>query len=306
MSNLKTKITWNIHDFCRSECSYCPIHLRGASEIPETKEYLRVARLIIDAYAAMGRTIDWTINGGEPLDMNDIVTLLKLCKSESNSIDLTTNGGKLWMDWWAIEPYVDNLNLSYHYWQNPALIKFIVDTFKTKGKRFTVSSPIRPDFFEEDMTRVLEAEQQCGITIGKTLLYNNADKAGGMFKYSNEQLMIMSGVRPRPPSPRPPEFTPPIPLPPLVQEKKYFETTSWDQRYKQAIISNPSYTGQKCNVGIERLVISHSGWVSGSDCNNQPLGNIWHSGWTPPSGAQVCTMQACISSSDQKITKFPI
>ena len=45
-----------------------------------------------------------------------------------------TNGGTLWMDWWAIEPYVDQVVLTFHYWQNPALMKYIIDVFKEKGE----------------------------------------------------------------------------------------------------------------------------------------------------------------------------
>jgi hypothetical protein len=303
MNNLKTKITWHLNDYCKSECSYCPVQLRGGELPPETKDYLRVANSIIDSYRSMGRTLSWNFNGGEPLDMNDIVTLLKLCRTNGEHMELTTNGGKLWMDWWAIEPYVDKLNLTYHYWQNPALIKYIVDTFQKNQKQFHVTVPIRPDYFEEDMSRALEAESTLNINVGKAVLYKNADRAGGMFKYTNEQLMIMSGIKPKPPVPKP-VIQPPPPPPPLLQEKIEFETKTWDQRYTEVYDRNPSYTGQMCNVGVEYLIISHQGWVSGSECNNQPLGNIWHDGWVPPASPQQCTMKACIYPNDQKITKF--
>ena len=127
MNNLITHIHWDLNDFCKSECSYCPTRLRGGAEPPETKDYVRVANLLIDAYKNMGREITWSFDGGEPLDMNDIVVLLKLCRTNGKYMELTTNGGKLWMDWWAIEPYVDKLNLTYHYWQNPSLINYIIE-----------------------------------------------------------------------------------------------------------------------------------------------------------------------------------
>ena len=89
-----------------------------------------------------------------------------------------------------------------------------------------------------------------------------------------------------------------------VKELKHFQTTTWHERYAEKINSNPSYAGRLCNVGIEKLHIGHQGWVRGSDCNNQPMGNIWHDGWMPPTGPQVCGMQVCESESDKKITKF--
>jgi organic radical activating enzyme len=304
-TNLITDIIWHLNDHCKSECSYCPISLQGAAEIPETPDYLRVARLLIDSYNQMGRSIKWTFNGGEPLDMNDIVTLLKLCRENSQSMTLHTNGGRLWVDWWAIEPYVDNLKLTYHYWQNPALIKYIIDTFRNKNKSFTVLVPIRPNFFDQDIERALDIERQHGIVVGKTVLYKDARGDSTMFPYTKEQLAIMSGAKIVKETPDKIKKEA-IKTASLVKEKEYVDSTTWDERYKKTYNSNPSYAGQLCNVGIERLNISHQGWVSGSDCNNQPLGNIWHENWQPPNAPQQCTMIACISKSDQQITKFPL
>ena len=290
MDNLTTKISWNLHDYCKSECSYCPVSLRGGPLHPETPEYLQVAQTIIQSYSDIGRRLEWEISGGEPLDMNDIVTILKYLRENGDKLSLHTNGGKLWMDWWAIEPYVDVLRLSYHYWQNPSLINFIIDTFITKNKIIDVIVPMRPDYFDEDLTRALEIENTHKIIVSKAILYNNASYDAGMFPYTENQLAIISG--------KVAEESP------LVELKKHFEDTTWDDRYQEKHKSNPSYSGMMCNAGIERLNIGPQGWVSGSDCNNLPLGNIWHTGWKPPTLSQKCGMISCVSPSDQQITKF--
>lgn len=98
---------------------------------------------------------------------------------------------------------------------------------------------------------------------------------------------------------------PPVNAPELVHEKFELETVQVNDRYNKLYDANPSFSGQLCNVGIEYLIITHQGWVKGSNCNNQPLGNIWHPGWLPPTGPQVCTMRACIDREDRRITKFP-
>ena len=314
MNNLITDITWDLNDYCKSECSYCPVKFRGGLEPPETKDYIRIANLLIDSYSKMDRKINWTFNGGEPLDMNDIVTLLKLCRENGNSMTLHTNGGRLWMDWWAIEPYVDRVYLTYHYWQNPALMKYIINTFQEKRKELFLMVPIRPDQFDEDMDRAEAIEKITNQWVNKFKLYNNADYSAGMFAYQPVQLAIMQGVIPRDRRTQPVEKPVPVEVVKTVEEKidsssdvkelKYFQNTTWQQRYDDKINSNPSYSGKLCNVGIEHLHIGHQGWVRGSDCNNQPLGNIWHDGWMPPTGPQVCGMQVCESKSDQKITKF--
>lgn len=285
MNNLKTKISWSLNNYCKSECSYCPTSLRGGEEPRDIEEYKRIAQLLIDNYGKMGRTIEWTFNGGEPLDNDYFPSLLKLCRENGDWLTLHTNGGQLWMDWWAIEPYVDRLHLTYHYWQQPSLIQYIIQTFQKNNKQFDIVVPMRPDYFEEDLSRALDIEREFGIVVGKSILYNNADPVGGMFPYTEHQLRIMRGEE-------------------LVVEQQYFESTTHDQRYQDTYNSNPSFTGQMCNAGIECLNIGHLGWVSGSNCNNISLGNIWSPGWTPPTQPQKCGMISCISFDDQQITKF--
>ena len=307
MNNLQTVISWTLNDYCKAQCEYCPINARGGGLPRETQEYLRITELLIDWYAVkQGRKLKWIFNGGEPLDMDGTVQILKLCKQSSEHITLHTNGGSLWMDWWAITPYVDNLILTFHFWQNPNLIKFIKDTFASKEKSFHITAPIRPKHVYEDVERVVALEDELGILIRKTHLYFNADPTAGMLEYSKDELRHITfynlpkdrRVVKEPTPPAPPVESP------LVKEKVYFQQTTWDQRYKDTHNKNPSFAGQLCNAGIERLNIGAQGWVSGSNCNNISLGNIWHAGWMPPQGPQTCGMISCVNEDDKKITKF--
>jgi hypothetical protein len=235
----------------------------------------------------MNRNINWKFDGGEPLDMFDFPMLLKLCKESGGNINLTTNGGKLWLDWWAVEPHIDSLNLTYHYWQNPNLIKFILQAFKKANKNVNVMVPIRPDNFESDLQRALDIEQEFGIVVSKNVLYLQAENSLGMFPYTEDQLRIMRGEV-------------------LVKEQQVFKQTTFAQRVEMKVRENPSYTGQPCNVGIEKLVISHLGWVRGSACNAGHFGNIWDDSLNLPGTPLPCPMLACMDGSDQQITKFPL
>lgn len=286
MTKNRTIINWMINDYCTSGCSYCPTNLSGGPEPLHIEKYLKFTQYTIDHYHSMDRDITWFFNGGEPLEMFDFPMLLKLCKENGGIIDLTTNGGKMWLDWWAIEPHVDSLHLSYHYWQKSHLINFIIETFQKKNKKIEVRVPIRPDFFEDDMARALEIESKYGIVVSKTALYNLANSGAGLFPYTPEQLRIMRGEV-------------------LVQEQQHFAKTTHQERYEEKIAQNPTYTGMLCNVGIERLNISHAGWASGSDCNDKPLGRIWDEGFVLPAGPHKCGMRACTSGMDRLITKFP-
>jgi hypothetical protein len=123
--------------------------------------------------------------------------------------------------------------------------------------------------------------------------YNNSKEQREKI-LERERLQALEALKPKPAPPTP-----------SVQQKIYFQETTWDERYKATYNAQPVYAGQLCNAGVEYLNIGAQGWVSGSNCNNQPLGNIWHDGWKPPTGPQVCTMIACVNGSDQQITKFP-
>jgi MoaA/NifB/PqqE/SkfB family radical SAM enzyme len=249
------------------------------------------------------------------LDIDDIAIILKAMKTGNGSVSITTNGGKLWMDWWALEKYIDSVNLTFHFWQNPALMKYIVDTFKSKGKKFSITAPIRPTNVQEDIDRVLMLEDTIDMLVSKTQLYINGDSSIGMMNYSFDDLQkidffnlskegrikfLEEQARRKTEAPPPP----PVEKSALVKQAIYFKQTTWDDRYKDTYSQNPKYTGQLCNAGIECLYIEPNGWVTGSSCNNYPLGNIYQ-GFNPPGGPQKCGMIACVNKSDQLITKFP-
>jgi organic radical activating enzyme len=285
MSNLKTNINWMLHDHCTSECSYCPTRLRGGPIPKGILDYMAVTTKLIDHYDSLDRKINWTFGGGEPLDMFDFPMMLKLCKERGGNVELTTNGGKLWLDWWAIEPHIDQLHLTYHYWQNPNLIRFIIQAFHKANKHIKVIVPMRPDYFEEDLTRALAIESEFNIIVSKAVLYNEADRAFGMFFYDDRQIGIMLGKE-------------------SVQERKQDRVITVAERFEKAVYVSPSYTGQLCNLGIERLTISHTGWVRGSNCNTTQFGNIWEHDFALPTSPQRCVMVSCIDGLDQQITKF--
>jgi hypothetical protein len=211
--------------------------------------------------------------------MFDFPMVLKMCKEANGDITIDTNGGKLWIDWWAIEPHVDYLNLTYHYWQNPNLIKFILQTFIAKEKSFSITVPIRPDFFEKDFQRAELIEQEFSIPVGKQVLFNLGDSNLG-FDYTEEQLTKLG-------------------RPDLIPSK----TMTYHERLNETVIDHPVFTGKLCNAGIETLKINN-GWVRGSDCDSLILGKIWDENFELPSQPHRCRIMYCGSGADQQITKF--
>jgi organic radical activating enzyme len=280
---MKTIINWQLNNYCTGGCTYCPSEAWGGEKPESITEFVKIAKQIIDHYTRLGRTIDWIFDGGEPLEFFDLPEVLKLCKEAGGNIELSTNGGKMWLDWWAIEPHVDNLHLTYHYWQNPNLIQFIVQAFKKSNKLIDLKVPIRHDFFDEDMNRAYELEQSQSIEVIKQPLYKSGNSIFGLVDYSKDQLERLFGK---------------------VEENNEPVPTTWEEKTIQIVNISPSFTGKLCNVGIEKLNIGAAGWVSGSSCNNSPLGNIWKGTLSLPDSPVPCKMVVCTDESDQKITKF--
>ena len=284
---MQTKIYWQLTSYCTAGCSYCPSKFWNGEKHKEISEYVSATKILIDHYNRMGRSIKWSFSGGELLEIFDFPELLKLCKQSGGEIEIETNGGKLWLDWWAIEPHVDTLHLTYHYWQNPNLIRFIIQAFKGKNKQFNITVPIRPTHFDEDMLRASDLEQTYELSVHRQVLYDQADSAIGLMKYTETQLEQLMGV----------EW--------VNQHIRTKPNATYADRIEERVNTSPVYTGYLCNVGIEYIRISPEGWVSGSNCNNAHLGNLWV-GLNLPTDPQPCKMQACVDGGDQQITKFMI
>lgn len=289
MNNIsRTKVFWQLTNHCTAGCTYCPTKFWGGEKHRELKDYLDATNQIISNYKSLGRDIDWSFSGGELLEVFDFPAVLKMCKENNGTIEIETNGGKLWLDWWAIEPHVDTLHLTYHYWQNPNLIKFIIQAFQGKNKDFRITIPVRPDYFDEDIARGKSVEDEFQLSVNYQTLYLEADQNIGMFNYTEPQLEILFGK----------EWVEsnlhPVAPPP----------STYAERVEHKVVHSPVFTGKLCNVGIEYIRISPEGWVSGSNCNNSHLGNLWNGSLHLPTGPDVCKMLACVDGNDQQITKF--
>ena len=64
--NKVIRISWSLHDFCQSKCSYCPTRYWGGNIPHNIIKYLEVTEKIIDHYANLGYHIQWYFDGGEP------------------------------------------------------------------------------------------------------------------------------------------------------------------------------------------------------------------------------------------------
>jgi len=282
---LETKIYWNLHNHCSGGCFYCPNHFWGGNIEHSIEEYVHITNVFIDHFNQLGRIIHWTFNGGEPLEFFDFPMILKICKENKGTIELNSNGGKLWLDWWAIAPNIDKLNLTFHYWQNPKLIDFIIQSFQKSKKIVDVIVPFRPGYVEQDLKRTEDIESKFGLKVNRILLHPQGNNLLGYLDYTDEEIIQIKGL----------EF---------LNNYKLEQTKTNAEKNTEKINLSPSFSGKPCNVGIERIFISNQGWATGSSCNNTPLGNIWKDDFNLPTGPSICKKIACVHHDDQLITKF--
>jgi len=278
----RTKIWWALHNYCSGGCSYCPTKYWGGEEPRSVEEYKKFVSYTITHFSNLGRLIDWTFDGGEPLEFHDFPEILKICKDNNGNIELITNGGKMWLDWWAIEPHVDKLHLTFHYWQNYNLIKFIIEAFQKNKKNIVVNVPIRPDYFDNDLYRLERIQNEFNIIVNKQLLYKNGEQALGWIPYTDAQIIKLLGKS-------------------VLEEKKEMSKKTFNEKIEILQIKNPSYTGQLCSAGIDTIYIQETGWASGSECGNRPLGNIWNSTFAYPVELHKCGMVYCVSDKDKNL-----
>lgn len=282
---MRTKIDWELNTYCTGGCSYCPSKFWGGEKPESLDKFFQLASHIINHYNKLGRKIDWRFTGGEPLEFFDLPAVMKMCKENEGTIELQTNGGKMWLDWFAIEPHVDRLDLTYHYWQNPNLIRFIIQAFHKKNKTFNISVPLRPDHFDEDLSRLKAIEDEFGISPLKMPLYKDAHQDYGLFPYTREQLTVIFGEQ-------------------WVEDHFREKLPTREEIVQHRLETSPVFTGMWCNIGIEKLVISYDGWVKASHCNTLHCGNVWKGTLILPIGPTRCVRQSCMNGDDQQITKF--
>lgn len=279
-----TEVYWTLHTYCSKQCYYCPKKFWGNNEPRHFEEYINAAKKVINHFNNLGRIINWTFDGGEPLEFFELPMLLKLCKETGGKITLHTNGGNSILPWLALKAYVDDVVLTYHHWQNSHLINYIVEQYITNNKKIKIIVPLRPEEFDNDLNKIKILKDKFNIQVEYQFLFKEADYYRGFLNYSIQDINQLKSKN---------------------EIDNYSNTIklSWKDQFDKQINESPKYSGKKCMAGIEKLIIGAEGFISGSNCNNINMGNIFQ---TPMflSEPDICRSVACMSKDDQKITKF--
>jgi len=285
-----SNVFWHLSDYCKQECSYCPPRYRNNSEDRKVEDYLGVIEKIQASKYTEFDTIRWSLNGGEPFDLEYIDQILKAIKSKPSIVKIATSGGNSWFDYMSLQEYIDQIDVTFHHWQNISVIEYIIDFCQTNDKKIRVKVPYFPGKVREQLAIISEFQQR-GIDASGHLLHKDArggnDPIDG---YSQSEFNLINGL--------PEDWTPP-PAPPKdpdAIDPNYVDMTT--------ALEGPQSLGSTCYAGVDFMYISHRGFVNGSDCGGRTFGNVFEEGWTPVTESFKCPMFYCRSDKDKRLIRI--
>jgi organic radical activating enzyme len=276
------KVYWHLTDQCDIGCDFCPTRYHANTNKRTTEEYLSVVEKLQTSRYKNAESINWIIDGGEPLNFPGLNLILRKIKEKPSYLRLDTSGLNSWFNLIETKEYVDHYKLTHHKWQNESVLNFIIDFCQESQKKLTVVVPLNPGQIFEDREKIKSLVDQ-GLDAREKILYT--DPKGGAFwsGYSYVDINRILG--------RPDDYVEPPPPPP----KQIYVDLSKDPED-----DSPSYTGLGCYAGVDNIYISHKGYASGSDCGGRDLGNVFNADWAAPDSAFACPINFCRSSNDQK------
>lgn len=291
MFGVVSEIFWHLTDYCDQECSYCPPRYRGGLVTRSTDEYIAVIEKIQNSRYTFADKIKWNLSGGEALALDNIHRILRTMKEKESFVRIETSGGSSWFDYMAIQDYIDQITLTYHHWQNPSVVNYIIDFCQSNDKIIKIKVPYYPSKVKEQMAIIDELNDR-GIYTRGLALHVDARHGNKLIDgYSPGELNLMNGL--------PEDYIPPPPPPPPP-----IDPNAPDPNWKDPNIP-PSPTeqqslGRECYAGADYMYISHKGYATGSDCGGRSLGNVFDADWEPVSTSFTCPMFWCHSQNDKK------
>ena len=277
------KIIWQISGGCTHQCWYCLTKYRNNPDYRPLDDYLYVIdKLQNHGERANFSKMYWKFNGGEPLQFPNFNIILKEVKKKDSIVSVETSGEETWFNLLEVVDYLNNVELTHHYWQNESVLNYIIDLTKERGIKLKIKIPMLPGKIFECIAKSDGLRDQ-GIAVDEILLIK--DDGQPLDEYSLVDYNRFYR--------RPDDWTPPPPPSPRA----------WvDPRIDDGA---PSYTGKPCYAGVDYLYISSKGFTTSSDCNGRMVGNVFDPGWLPPDDAFPCPMLFCRSNTDYQNIRIP-
>ncbi len=272
---------------CNYKCSYCPSHNYTGKVWLDCDKLIKFIRKV--------NPLQVTLVGGEPTLYPMIDPLL--LELENRVVNVTSNGSRP-LSWWkSYFKYFDVLTLSYHI--EHANLKSFVDKLKfiTDHRDVTVNVSMILERFDECLAIGVELAKIKNTNVSLKAL--NDIEADDMYKYSNEQLEIMSD---------------------LIRSKDKYIVNNHHTRFygkredgkveelrAQTIKSNKTnmYKGWKCWKGIQLIKLASDGKIHKAICDigGNSIGSIYNDDFIFPTEPEICKKNYCHCLTDLKSVK---
>lgn len=278
------EVVWHLNAYCKMQCTYCQPQFKNGELGKSLDQYLSIVQKLQDTRYKHHSKILWKIGGGEPLHFPQLAGVLKKIKEKPSIVRLETSGDDNWFSLYGVLNLIDEVNLTYHEWQNDDVFGFILEQCQEKQKPVSIVVPLLPGHIIESRNKVQHFKDM-GYFCKEQILY---ELGGQLYKgYSRVDINRIFG--------RPDDWTP---------EPVIIDASKPDPAYIDLSVLNskdPVYTGKPCYAGVDWLFINSKGFASYSQCGGRSEHfNVFDPDWQPPADHFPCNVNQCRNSLDRE------
>ena len=290
-------VDWTLGNYCNYSCSYCPPSLHsGSQKFPTVQSIVEFARRVVSHFRALNKRCLFQFTGGEVTLHRDFKDIVRKIVALDAEVSLLSNGS-MPLRWWEdIAHLLDAVLLTYHI-EHANLDRFLkLATLLMSKTRVHVNVTMIPERFAECrgvITRLQEAHCNLSVT-AKPLLVDFGDI---MYPYSENQRKFLTEQQ--------------MPFKQRVRSSRGLmvrESTDGERRAVKPAHLIASFenrwTGWRCSIGTESLVIKLDGSIYRGHCRVGGLiGKIDSGHFSLPTSPVTCTRDRCSCAADILTTK---
>lgn len=282
-------VDWNLGNRCNLKCDYCnPWFKSGSNRFPDINKAKLIVSRIAEKHRESNRPVRFLFTGGEPTLYRHLPALCQHIKETAwYQISLSTNGLAELDYWHEIAPWIDIVQMTYHEKADFEHVRAVISFLRGLGKSVNVAFAMMPETFDDSMGK-LETLRADGVSCFPQPLYVDHALRKTLMPYTKEQRAILF---------------------PTTQSDIVIET---DKGVREMPSSDHviykkmnSFTGMRCGIGIDQIVIDQDGTIRGGWCRvGGPLGNVHDGDFQIPTEAFVCTKETCNNPNDLAVPKW--
>lgn len=282
-------VDWNLGNVCNLHCDYCHSGFhRGDLGFPDLDKAKLFVDRVIAKNRASNRGVRFSFVGGEPTLYEGLPALCEHIKTAWYSVHVMSNGTAPLTVWDALIPHVDSVALTYHARADFAHVASVAEAIRKAHRSLVVIFAMDPRAFADQVAKA-ESLRDRGFQVELQPLYRDHVARSVSYPYTAEQMALL--------------------FPQADHGDIILEGTNAhdSMRSPDEVIHRKanSFTGMKCAIGLDQLVIDPKGNVWGGWCRvGGIIGNIHVGDFEAPREAFTCTKATCNNPLDLSVAKW--